>query len=73
MTHAIKSYTDLLHLEITRTHTQMRKSPRGVKESGKEMRRGRESNKIGRNTREFKKERKKERKKKEINNNYEKN
>ena len=42
MTHAINSNTGLLSIDyITRTHTQMRKSPRGEKESGKEMRRDR--------------------------------
>ena len=39
MTHTINSNTNLLSIDITRTHTQMRKSPRGEKESGKEMRR----------------------------------
>ena len=42
MTHAINSNTNLLSIDITRTHTQMRKSPRGEKESGKEMRRDRD-------------------------------
>ena len=42
MTHTINSNTNLLSIDITRTHTQMRKSPRGEKESGKEMRRDRE-------------------------------
>ena len=41
MTHAINSNTNLLSIDIIRTHTQMRKSPRGEKESGKEMRRDR--------------------------------
>ena len=48
MTHAINSNTNLLSIDITRTHTQRRKSPRGEKESGKEM------------MKKFKKERKKE-------------
>ena len=40
MTHAINSNTSLLSFDcITRKHTQMRKSPRGEKDSGKEMRR----------------------------------
>ena len=34
MTHAINSNTNLLSTDITRTHTQMRKSPSGEKESG---------------------------------------
>ena len=40
MTHAMNSNnTSLLSIDyITRTHTQMRKSPRGDKESMKEMR-----------------------------------
>ena len=42
MTHAINSNTNLLSKDITRMHTQMRKTPRGGKESGKEMRRDRE-------------------------------
>ena len=37
MTHAINSNTNLLSTDITRTHTQMRKNPRGAKESGEEM------------------------------------
>ena len=38
MTHAINSSTSLLSINyITRTHTQMRKSPRGEKESEKGM------------------------------------
>ena len=41
MTHAINSNTNLLSIDITRTHDQMRRSPRGEKESGKEMRRDR--------------------------------
>ena len=32
MTHAITSNTNSLSIDITRTHTQMRKSPRGEKE-----------------------------------------
>ena len=39
MTHAINSNTNLLSIDITRMHTQMRKSPSGEKESGKEIRR----------------------------------
>ena len=42
MTHTINSNTNLLSIDITQSHTQMRKSPRGEKESGKEMRRDRE-------------------------------
>ena len=42
MTNTINSNTNLLSVDITRTLTQMRKSPRGEKESGKEMRRDRE-------------------------------
>ena len=42
MTHAINSDTNLLSIDITRMHTQMGKSPRGEKESEKEMRRNRE-------------------------------
>ena len=41
MTHAINSNTNLLSIDITKMHAQMRKSPRGEKESGKEMRRDR--------------------------------
>ena len=41
MTHAINSNTNLLSMDLARTHTQMRKSSRGEKESGKEMRRDR--------------------------------
>ena len=41
MTHTINSNTNLLSIDITRTHTHMKKSPRGKKESGKEMRRDR--------------------------------
>ena len=41
MTHAINSNTNLLSIDITRMHTQMRKSPRGETESRKEMRRDR--------------------------------
>ena len=41
MTHTINSNSNLLSIYITRTHTQMRKSPRGEKESRKEMRRDR--------------------------------
>ena len=57
MTHAINSNTNLLSIDMTRTHTQMRKSPRGEKESRKEMRRERESETIR------KKKKKEERKK----------
>ena len=46
MAHAISSNTNLLSFEITRTHTQMRKSPRGEKESGKGMRSETERKKI---------------------------
>ena len=35
MTHTINSNTKLLSIDITRTHNQMRKSPRGEKERGK--------------------------------------
>ena len=42
MTHTRNSNTNLLSIDITRTHTQMRKSLTGAKESGKEMRRDRE-------------------------------
>ena len=42
MTHAINSNTNLLSIDVTGTHTQMRKSPRGEKESREEMRRDRE-------------------------------
>ena len=42
MTDAINSNMNFLSIDIKRTHTQMRKSPRGEKESGKEMRRDRE-------------------------------
>ena len=42
MTHTINSNTNLLSIDVTRTHTQMRKSPRGEKESRKEMRRDKE-------------------------------
>ena len=67
MTHTISSNTNLVPVDITRTHTQMRKSRRGEKESGKEMRRGREieKRKNGRKENLNKKERKKN--KKEIN------
>ena len=41
MTHAINSNTNLLSIDITRMHTQMREGSRGEKESGKEMRRDR--------------------------------
>ena len=49
MTHAINSNTKLLSIDITRTHTQMRKSPRGEKESRKEMRRETERKKSEKN------------------------
>ena len=39
MTHTTNS--NLLSIDLTRRHTQMRKSPRGEKESGEEMRRDR--------------------------------
>ena len=39
MTCAINANTNLPSIDITKMHTQMRKSPRGEKESGKEMRR----------------------------------
>ena len=43
MTHAINSSTNLLSKDyITRMHIQMRKSTRGEKDSGKEMRRDRD-------------------------------
>ena len=46
MTQAIKSNGSLLSIDyITRTHTQMRKSPRAEKESRKEMRRERKKGK----------------------------
>ena len=48
MTHAINSNTNLLSIDITRMHTQMRKSPIGEKESGKEFRRDREEKTKGR-------------------------
>ena len=38
MTRTINSNMNLLSIDITRTHTQIRKSPRGEKESGKERR-----------------------------------
>ena len=40
-THTKNSNTNLLSIDITRMHSQMRKSPRWEKESGKEMRRDR--------------------------------
>ena len=46
MTHAINSNTNLLFVDIIRTHTQMRKSPREEKESWKEMRRDRQQKNI---------------------------
>ena len=58
MTQARNSNANLLSINITRTYTQMRKSPRGEKESGKEMRRDREYKK--------RKKRKKRKKKKKI-------
>ena len=42
MIHTINSNTNLLSIDIRRMHAKMRKSPRGEKESGKEMRRDRE-------------------------------
>ena len=41
MTHAINSNKNVLSIDITRMRTQIRKSLRGEKESGKEMRRDR--------------------------------
>ena len=38
MIHAINSNTILLSIDITRTHTQMKKSPRGEQASKKEKR-----------------------------------
>ena len=35
MTHAINLNTNLLSIDITRMHTQMRNSPRGEKKMGK--------------------------------------
>ena len=55
MAHAINSNTKLLSIDITRTHTQMRKSPRGETESKKIEKRKKEENK-----RKYEKERKKE-------------
>ena len=46
MTHTINSYTNRLSINIARTHTQMKKSPRGEKETGKEMRRDRVKERI---------------------------
>ena len=61
MAHAINSNTGLLSIDyITRTHTQTRESPRGEKESWKEMRRKRDREKIKR-----KKEKKKKLEKKQ--------
>ena len=45
MTRAINSNRNLLSIDITRTHTLMRKSARREKETGKEMRRGRNKRK----------------------------
>ena len=45
MTHTINSNKNLVSIDITQMHTQMRKSPRGEKESGKEMRRDRDQKK----------------------------
>ena len=60
MTHAINSNTNLLSIDITRMHTQMRKSPRGEKESGKKRRQKAKKNRRKKgNKRKFKKERKK--------------
>ena len=68
MTRAINSNTNLLSIDSTRMHTRMRKSPRGEKESGKEMRRERVNTKkkIGmkEKKRKVKRERKKERRRK---------
>ena len=63
MTHTINSNTKLLSIDITRTHTQMRKSPRGEEGSRKKMRRDRKYKK-GRIKENIKK---KERKKKNLN------
>ena len=58
MTHAINLNTNLLSIDITRMHTQMRKSPREEKESGKELRRQR-IKKLEKKEENEKKERKK--------------
>ena len=42
MTHTINANTNLLSKDITRTHTQMRKSPGGKKGRRKEMSRDRD-------------------------------
>ena len=61
MTHAINSNTNLLSIDITRTHTQLRKSSKGEKECKKGMRRQRvkkrklRKEKKGRKKRKFKK------------------
>ena len=68
MTHAMNSNTNLLSIDITRTHSLMRKNPRGEKESGKEMRRDKEQeNKKKRKKRKENLKRKERKKKKEIN------
>ena len=75
MTHAINSNTNLLYIDITGMHTQMRKSPRGGKESDKKMRRDREykkqkkekRNKIKENLKKKEKKRKKSINKLKIN------
>ena len=56
MTHAINSNTGLLSIDyITRMHTQVRKSPRGEKESGKEKRHSKEKRKKMKNKEKMKK------------------
>ena len=64
MTHAMNSSTNLISIDITTTHTQMRKSPRGEKESGKEMRKKKQRKKL---EKEKKDEKKRKLKKKEVN------
>ena len=66
MIHAINSNTNLLSIDVTRTHTQMKKSPREEKESGKEMRRDRVKKKGKRKKRKKFKKRKKERRKNQL-------
>ena len=67
MTHAINSNTNLLSIGIARTHTQMRKIPRGEKESGKEWGETESKKNRKKKKKENKRKFKKERKKKEIN------
>ena len=67
MTHAINSKTNLQSIDITRTCTQMRKSPRGEKESGKEMRRDSGKNKKRKKIKENLRRKKERRRKKSIN------